>query len=76
MTKDFRFVVTLTGINDGIHRGDVKAKMETLLQALTKKHCSSIKVSRFNPSSEQRKGRAMQKLAQDVLNNKVNKGGK
>jgi hypothetical protein len=76
MTKDFRFVVTLTDCHDHIMRGDVKTKMETLLQAFTKKHCVSVKVSRYNPSSEQRKGKAMQKLAQDVLNNKVNKGGK
>jgi hypothetical protein len=76
MVKDFRFVVTLHNVHNDVKRGDVKAKMEQMLSVFTKKHCSTIQVSRFSPSSEVRKGKVMQKMANDVLTDAVKRNDK
>jgi hypothetical protein len=77
MVKDFRFVVTLHNVHDDVKRGDVKAKMEQMLNHFTRnKYCSSVQVSRFSPSSEVRKGKVMQKMANDVLTDAVKRNDK
>jgi hypothetical protein len=76
MTKDFRFVITLVNVRSEVKRADVKTRLEQMISVFTKKHCASTRVSRFNPSSEVRRGKAMQKLANDVLTSAVDKKGK
>jgi hypothetical protein len=75
MVKDFRFVVTLHDVQPEIRRADVKERLEQMLSTFTKKHCTSVRVSRYNLSSEVRKGKVMQKMANDVLTDAVKKKG-
>jgi hypothetical protein len=76
MVKDFRFTITLADVKNGTKRADVKAKLESLTSSFAPKFCKSVRVSRFNPGNEARKGRVMQKMATDVIINVVSDKGK